>query len=49
MKFVPKFKLGFSLDGKHLVPPGFDILLGLMSLFLMDQVEALIIYVVKLP
>jgi hypothetical protein len=43
MKFVPKFKLRFSLGGKHLVPPSYDILLGLMSPFLMDQVEVLII------
>jgi hypothetical protein len=43
MKFVPKFKLGFSLDGKDLVPLGYDILLGLMSPFLMEEVEALII------
>jgi hypothetical protein len=49
MKFASRFQLGILLRGKHLVPPGHDILLGLLSPFLMDQVEALIIYVVKLP
>jgi hypothetical protein len=34
MKFVPNYKLGFSLGGKHLVPPGHGILLGLMPPFL---------------
>jgi hypothetical protein len=48
MKSIPKFQLGFSLHGKHLVPPGHDIFLGLMSPFLVDQVGALIILVVKL-
>jgi hypothetical protein len=48
MKSVPKFQLGFSLHGKYLVPPGHDILLVLMSPFLIDQVEALINLVVKL-
>jgi hypothetical protein len=48
MKSIPKFQLGFSLHGKHLVPPSHDIFLGLMSPFLMDQVGALIILVVKL-
>jgi hypothetical protein len=48
MKSIPKFQLGFLFHGKYLVPPGHDILLGLMSPFLMDQVEILIILVVKL-
>jgi hypothetical protein len=30
------------------IPPGYDILLGLRSLSRMDQIEALIILVVKL-
>jgi hypothetical protein len=47
MKFVSKFKLELSLSWKDLVAPDHDILLGLMSLFLMDKVEALIILVVK--
>jgi hypothetical protein len=36
MNFVPKFKLGFSLHGKHLVIPVHDILLRLMAPFFMD-------------
>jgi hypothetical protein len=34
MKFVPKFKLDFSLHVKHLVDPAHGILLGLMISFL---------------
>jgi hypothetical protein len=30
MKFVPKFKLVFSIHGKHLVPPVHSNLLGLV-------------------
>jgi hypothetical protein len=47
MKFVSKFKLELLLSWKALVAPGHDILLGLMPLFLMDKVDALIILVVK--
>jgi hypothetical protein len=47
MKSVPNFELGFSLSWQNLVAPGHDILLGLMFPFLMDQVDALIILVVK--
>jgi hypothetical protein len=47
MKSAPNFELGLSLSWQTLVAPGHDILLGLMSPFLMDQVEALIILVVK--
>jgi hypothetical protein len=47
MKFVSKFKLELPLSWKALVALGHDILLGLMPLFLMDKVEALIILVVK--
>jgi hypothetical protein len=36
MKFVPKFKLGIILHGKHLVPPVHGILLRLMVPFFMD-------------
>jgi hypothetical protein len=32
MKFVPKFKLGFFLHDKYLVPPVHAILLGLRAL-----------------
>jgi hypothetical protein len=48
MKFTSKFQLWIILHGKHLVPLGHVILLGLMSPFLMDQVEGLIILVMKL-
>jgi hypothetical protein len=34
MRFVPKFKLGISIHGKHLVTPVHDIFLGLMTSFL---------------
>jgi hypothetical protein len=34
MNVVPKFKLAFSLHGKHLVTPVHGILLGLMASFL---------------
>jgi hypothetical protein len=47
MKFAPNLDLGVSQSWQTLVAPGHDILLGLMSPFLMDQVEALIILVVK--
>jgi hypothetical protein len=47
MKCAPNLDLGVSLSWQTLVAPGHDILLGLMSPFLMDQVEALIILVVK--
>jgi hypothetical protein len=43
MKFVLKFKLGLPMSWKTLVAPGHDILLGLLSPFLMDEVDALII------
>jgi hypothetical protein len=43
MKFVYKFKLRSFYHGKYLVPHVHDILLGLVSPFFMDQVEALII------
>jgi hypothetical protein len=48
MKSILKFQLGFSLHGKHVVPPSHGILLRLMSPFLRDQVETLILLVVKL-
>jgi hypothetical protein len=34
IKFVPKFKLGFFLHGKHLVPHVHGNLLGLVASFL---------------
>jgi hypothetical protein len=43
MKLVSKFKLGLPLSWQTLVAPGHDILLGLLSPFLMDEVETLII------
>jgi hypothetical protein len=43
MKLVPKFQLGLPLSWQTLVTLGHDILLGLLSPFLMDEVEALII------
>jgi hypothetical protein len=43
MKSAPKFKLDFYLSWQTLVGPGHDILLGLLSPFLMDEVQALII------
>jgi hypothetical protein len=43
MKFVSKFNLGLPMSWQTLVAPGHDILLGLLSPFLMDEVEALII------
>jgi hypothetical protein len=47
MKFVSKFKLELPLVWQALVTPGHGILLGLMPLFLVDKVEALIILVEK--
>jgi hypothetical protein len=43
MKLVSKFKLGLPLSWQTLVGSGHDILLGLLSPFLMDEIEALII------
>jgi hypothetical protein len=43
MKFVSKFKLGLPLSWQILVAPDQGILLGLLSPFLMDEVETLII------
>jgi hypothetical protein len=43
MKLVSKFELGISLSWETLVTPGHDILLGLLSPSLLDEVEALII------
>jgi hypothetical protein len=43
MKLVSKFKLGLPLSWQTLVAPGHGILLGLLSPFLMDEVETLII------
>jgi hypothetical protein len=43
MKFVSKFKLVLPLSWQTLIAPGHGILLGLLPLFLMDEVEALII------
>jgi hypothetical protein len=43
MKFVSKFNLGLPMPWQTLVAPGHGILLGLLSPFLMDEVEALII------
>jgi hypothetical protein len=43
MKFAPKFTIGFSLSWQTLIAPDHDILLGLLSPFLIDEVEALII------
>jgi hypothetical protein len=42
MKYAPNFELGLSLSWQSLVAPSHDILLGLMSPLLIDQVEALI-------
>jgi hypothetical protein len=36
MKFISKFKLGFSLHGKNLVMPIHGLLLILMTAFFMD-------------
>jgi hypothetical protein len=47
MKYLPNLELGLSLSWQPLVAPGHDILLGLISPFHMDQVETLIILVVK--
>jgi hypothetical protein len=41
MKSIPKFKLGFSLHGKYLVPPIHANLLGLVASLLYIEVEAL--------
>jgi hypothetical protein len=50
MKLVSKFELGLPLSWQTLVALGHDILLGLLSHFLMDEVEALIILgLVSLP
>jgi hypothetical protein len=43
MKLVSKFELGLPLSWETLVTPGHDILLGLLSPSLLDEVEALII------
>jgi hypothetical protein len=43
MKFAPKCPIGFSLPWQTLVVPGHGILLGLLSPFLIDEVETLII------
>jgi hypothetical protein len=43
VKFVSKFKLGLPLSWQTLVAPGHDIFLGLLSPFLMDEVDTLII------
>jgi hypothetical protein len=43
MKSAPKFKLDFYISWQTLIAPGHDILLGLLSPFLMDEIEALII------
>jgi hypothetical protein len=43
MKFDSKFRLGLHLSWKTLVAPDHGILLGLLSPFLMDEVDALII------
>jgi hypothetical protein len=43
VKSVSKFQLGLSPSWQTLVAPGHGILLGLLSPFLMDEVEALII------
>jgi hypothetical protein len=43
MKYVSKFKLGLPISWQTLVAPGYGILLGLLSPFLMDEVDALII------
>jgi hypothetical protein len=43
VKYISKFQLGHSLSWQTLVAPGHDNLLGLLSPFLMDEVEALII------
>jgi hypothetical protein len=39
MKYVSKFQLGFSLHAKHLVPPGHDILVGLIASFLIIKLR----------
>jgi hypothetical protein len=43
MKFVYKFELGLPLSWKTPVAPHHGILIGLLSSFHMDKVEALII------
>jgi hypothetical protein len=43
MRLVSKFKLGLPLSWQTLVAPGHGILLELLSPFLMDEVETLII------
>jgi hypothetical protein len=43
MRLVSKFKLGLPLSWQTLVPPGHGIFLELLSPFIMDEVEALII------
>jgi hypothetical protein len=49
MKSVPKFKLGFSLHGKYLVPPVHANLLGLVASLLYIEVEALTKLIWTLP
>jgi hypothetical protein len=48
MKIISKFKLELPIAWQALVAPGHDILLGLIPLFLVDKVDALIILAVKL-
>jgi hypothetical protein len=43
MKYVPKFKLDFSLSWQTLVAPIYDILLGLMVSFLRIKLRLLVI------
>jgi hypothetical protein len=43
MKLVSKFELGLPVSCQTLVAPGHGILLCLLSPFLMEKVEALII------
>jgi hypothetical protein len=43
MRLVSKFKLGLPLSWQTLVAPGHGILLELLSPFIMDEVETLII------
>jgi hypothetical protein len=43
VKFVSEFELGLPLSWQTLVAPGHGILLELLSPFLMDEVEAVII------
>jgi hypothetical protein len=47
MKIISKFKLELPIAWQALVAPGHGILLGLIPLFLVDKVDALIILAVK--